>query len=370
MGSDSSESVEGDLGITAEQLLASIPRHVEASAPKVLANVKSEELETEHKETEAEAEEPSKDAAPGGDAKAEPKEDADAGEPEADAGSDTGDADKALLDELAKRGIGTYKTREAALEGLRTLKVKISQRDEDALIGRRIKATGATPEQIEAWASKDKPGNKTTEEAKPEEAGPFRPPHPFNPAWKSMIREKEEGGYEGPPDEVRKFLEYQAYKESFWDSVGHDPRVLIPTSEIEKLVERKLESERKRMDEERARERSKSATEEFMSKNGEYVAANEEEFFRLVESGNDPDLVIDFLKLKDAKAAAEKAAKTGAKAIQDDIAARTSKTARRAAAADAKPVNGKFDPSKATSRQLLERAMKTVPQEDLPEMLR
>jgi hypothetical protein len=360
--------------VTAEELIQQLPRIPDDEGrDTVVATVKSEDLLKEKEDKPQEAEENSEEERPEEEATAETEEKPASEEPEA--GSETEEEEEAeelspFLASLKEQGIGEFKSEEEGWKAIKHLRNRLSQRDEAAAFGRFVQEAGVTPDQIEAWAknaTKDEPEKETT----PDSNGVFNPPHPYNPAWETMIRPKLDedgqptGEYSGPPGEVQKYVEYMAAERVFWDRVRRDPSALVNQEHINKLVDERVSEALKTRDEKDLDEQARTATEEFLAEHGEYITAHEEAFMELVKSGMFPETALEHLQMKDKLAELEDGSKKGSSAIEKDLGKKAKRTTRRAAAT-VSPIRKeeKFDPGKASSDELLERAVGRMQEND------
>jgi hypothetical protein len=180
-----------------------------------------------------------------------------------------------------------------------------------------------------------------------------------------MIRETrdEDGnvtGHSGPPTEVQKYLEYTAYEKSYWDRVRRDPSKLVSPDMIQSLVDKRIQEQTEAQREEDMQRRSKEATEKFLDEHGEYIASREQEFFGLVQAGVPPETAVEHLKNAEELAALKGKPPTGEDAIREDISKKAKRGTRRAAVKKSPIREETFDPSKATSDDFLNHALKKL----------
>jgi hypothetical protein len=328
--------------------------------PGKLTDLPDKEVKKDAPEEEETSEETSSEEAEGDD---EVEEE----ELEEEPTDESDDEPNPLLEKAKELGLGDFKSEEDLWKTVKHLRSKLSQRDDDAAYGRELREKGYTPDRINALAhgTEEKP-EETVEED--EDAGPFKLPHPHNPAWDTMIRPKLDedgnvlpGQYTGPAEEVRKFQENEAAETAFWQEVRRDPSRLVSPKMLDRMVEEKLAAR----DQERAQatrqEQSKVEAAAFMEKHEAFVEANPE-FWDLVEKeGMLPERAIEYLKLKansDKEPEGEPAKKI------DEM--RAAQRRKRRAGAAAGPVAPKKKPaSDKTSDEMLEEALEGMSDEDI-----
>jgi hypothetical protein len=113
---------------------------------------------------------------------AEDTQDDPAPEPDPEPDPEPAEEEDPLLAQLEEHKIGKYKTREAALEGLKNLRTRLSQRDEQAVLGRFLEESGIAPEDLnELINKKQKPRGETKTDSG------WAPPHQYNPEWDRQV---------------------------------------------------------------------------------------------------------------------------------------------------------------------------------------
>ncbi|MHC4222779.1 MAG: hypothetical protein ACYSUN_02220 [Planctomycetota bacterium] len=299
---------------------------------------------------------------------AEGDDDAEEEELEEEPAEESDDEPNPLLEKARELGLGYFKTEEDLWKTVKHLRSKLSQRDDDAAYGRELREKGYTPDRINALAqgTEEKP-----EETVEEDAGVFKPPHPHNPAWDTMIRPKLDedgnaipGQFTGPPDEVRKYIENEAAETAFWQEVRRDPSRLVSPKVLDRLVEEKIAARESEREKTRIQEQSRADADAFLEKHGDFIEANPV-FWDLVEKDRmTPERAVEYLKLK-ANSGKEPEGKP-AKKIDELRAAKRRK--RRAGAAPGPAAKPEVAAADKTPDEILASAMESMSDEELAEL--
>lgn len=289
-----------------------------AELGKILDGVK-EKIPLDEEEAEVEAEKDAKDDGDGESAGGEPERAAEAEGDEAE----TGEGASPLLDRVNAKakdlGMGPFKTEEEYFTAVKSLRTKLSQRDDLAALGRELHEAGYSHAEVqELLKSKTAPRDKG--KADPDD---WNPPHEWDPAWDRLVTvaEGEDGKlvYDGPADAVRKYRENEAYARTQWQRAMRNPRLLYRwiAPDLDRHVDSKI-----------GYTQSRAEAEKFIGENQEFIDAHRVEIQGLMDEGASPEIAIRFLKTQEERDALKKASETGTRAAEEDVEEMEGKSAR------------------------------------------
>lgn len=288
MSEKSTKPKEGSLDALLEQDPAEIAKELE---DRRLARSQRDTGEPVH---EAGEEEPEVVETENEDAAASDEETTEDTETVEDTESETEDVEDDLVRELRERGVGDWKTRDEALEGVKNLRTKLSQREydkQDAALGKWLIESGVDPAVLQEFIEKQQ-GTRDSQPKAPAAAGSWSPPHEWDTVWEQTVttRTDDDGNevYEGPPDHVAKVKAYEAYARQWWSKAYRNPSMLadVIRPEVRTLTQQEL---RQRDAEQRVQS--------FFAENQDFIDENRDELNALVEERGYPaHLAVEYLK--------------------------------------------------------------------------
>lgn len=257
------------------------------------------------------------------------------------------DAPASLLERLTSEyGIKhNFASDEDLVKAYANARRKISERDEDAALGRTLRDFGVqSPEDLE--------GLVRNKERQPETRKPdsgWSPPHQWDPAWDRVIQrvENEDGShdYKGPPEVIRKVKEYESYVQSEMSQFMRDPAgtILRWTEPVLRGITQ----------EEFLRNQGRTQYDKYMEENGDFIGENRSEIHALMrEKGFTAMAAVEHMKL--LKEHEKLASETGHKEKKAKDLKKLAHRARKRAGAAGTPIKEVRNLSKMSTRDALE----------------
>ncbi len=250
-----------------------------------------------------------------------------------------------LTRELNELGIGPYKSREDAIKGIREMRTRLSQRDEDALLGRYLQETGLSPEELEELVrAKNETGKK------PATTSGWAPPHEWDPDWDSQIEQVvgEDGAttLKGPPEIVRKVEENERYQRQQMQRFLRNPVQTLVDWGLQDRLQGAVRAEQQRLT-------GQQQYETFMGEHGDFVREHNDELIKLLDQGYNPVAAVQHLQLQKENEELRKTHDTE-DAKRKALRKAAERTARRSGA-QAAPLRKQLrDLSKMSTREALE----------------
>ena len=301
-------------------------------------------------DTKEEVEENSEESGSGGE---EPTETPPVEEPEAEEPEQEDPVDP-FLASLEDRGLGTFKSQEAALESWKSLRTDYSRKNEDAALGRMYREGRLVPEQAVA-----------SQPVKEDQTEPEPTPYPvFDQKWNSILSLDEESGVvTGPAEDVARYREWEAFDRS----VRQDPRNLYNhpafKADITGMIRAEMEQVRSRENEDRVARDSEKEAHDFLAEHGEFVRANADDFDQLVyQRQMHPEDAVELMRLRAAKTESEAKGKVGESAKKKDLSRARQRDQRRAAAVSS-PIHDETPIAEKSDAEILADAFEHAPED-------
>jgi len=237
----------------------------------------------------------------------------------------------------------TFKDEDEVLKHYVHLRRKLSERDEEAALGRYLLENGVQTSDLEAFLETKKgPKGKSSSSAQG-----WNPPHEWDESWESQItRATGEDGevvYKGPSEIVRKVQEHEAYAQAYWTRAMRNPR---------RLLQDFADDIRRESRTELLKAKGEQDYTSFMKENGEFIAANREKIAGLVNQGWSPLNAVEHVRVL-AENEGLKTKTNGEAAKKADLAEAAKRGVHRAAAA-ASPIKKIRDLARLPTAKALE----------------